>query len=367
MIKLASGYSALVILLICIPTYFYLQSEIQSYKFNEKSLLQEHGLNVQRLIYDFNASKSNIFHFPKSFSIVAYLYDSNNQLVYSTSQEPLHYNNTISKEYLLSDNRLNASKLILVKPLQFKSLYLKIAVLTLSIGLFIFISAFLILRQSIRPYKKANEYLDAFFNDAMHELKTPLGIILLNLELLETKLPNNKELNRSLNGVKTLQLIYEDIEYLMKHKRVHYSKETMDFSSFLHSRIIQFESLAQSKNIQIQSHIQKNLFISINRVELQRIIDNTLSNAIKYSPEKSTIHVQLEQNEYLELSVQDFGKGIKNTHKIFGRYYREDCVKGGFGIGLNIVKNICDKHRIAIEVSSSASKGTIFKYGFSIN
>ena len=55
-----------------------MQSEIQTYKFNQQNLIQKHGLNIQRSIYDFNDSKSNIFHFPKSFSFDSYLYDDKN-------------------------------------------------------------------------------------------------------------------------------------------------------------------------------------------------------------------------------------------------------------------------------------------------
>jgi signal transduction histidine kinase len=341
-----------------------LQSEIQSYKFNEKSLLQEHAANIQRSIYDFNNSTSNIFHFPKSFTLLTYVYNTNDQLIYSTSKENPSYENSVSQEYALSNNRLNAKRLILIKPLDFKAIYLKISILTLSIGLFIFISAFMILRQSIRPYKKAHEYLDAFFNDAMHELKTPLGIIQLNLELLESKITQNKELTRSLNAVKSLELIYGDIEYLMKYKHIVYTKESMDFSSFLCSRIVQFESLAHSKEIVLKSQIQEGIFLHFNRIELQRILDNTLSNAIKYSHKQSDIFIKLEQKEHIVLSIKDTGKGIEDTEKIFHRYYREDTIKGGFGIGLNIVKNICDKHGIIIKVNSTIKKGSTFSYTF---
>ncbi len=101
---------------------------------------------------------------------------------------------------------------------------MKISLLTISIGIFVFISAYIILKQTITPYKKANSYLDRFFNDAMHEIKTPLGILQLNLELLEEKDKKAKEIKRSLNAVKTLLFTYEDIEYMMKQKESHIQK-----------------------------------------------------------------------------------------------------------------------------------------------
>ncbi len=74
-----------------------------------------------------------------------------------------------------------------------------------------------------------------FFNDAMHEIKTPLGIIQLNLELLEEK-QKSKEIHRSLNAVKSLLLTYEDIEYLMKQKKSSIYKRKIRFKSFFKTK-----------------------------------------------------------------------------------------------------------------------------------
>lgn len=361
---MAMLYTAIVIFLICIPTYFYTQSELRNYKFNQNKILEVQNLNIQRAIYDFSDSSSDIFHFPKSFSIQSYLLDKNDHLIFSTSKEPLSYENKIYKKSTLSNNRLNAAYLITTKDFSYKEIYMKISTLTLSIGLFIFISAYLILKQSISPYKKANEYLDAFFNDAMHELKTPLGVIQLNLELLEEKQENSKEIKRSLNGVKNLLLVYEDIEYLIKDKHIIYEKEKIEFSVFLKQRIEMFQSLAHSKTIILTPQIEENIFIIFNRTQLKRIIDNTISNAIKYSNEKSRINITLNKKENILFSVEDFGQGINDTSKIFNRYHRENSIKGGFGIGLNIVKNICDEYGVHIHVESKLKQGSTFSYSF---
>lgn len=362
-IKLSFAYTISIIILICIPAYLYMQSEINSYKFNQYKTIDEHSLNIQRAIYDFNDSKNMIFRFPKSFLIDSYLLSKNKELIFSTTSQSLNYKNNISKQVTLSSNRLDAKYLIVTKKFTYKQIYLKIAILTLCIGLFIFISAYLIIKQSIIPYKEANTYLDAFFNDAMHELKTPLGVIQLNLEILEEK-QKTKELSRALNGVKNLHLIYDDIEYLIKKKRVIYKKENTNFSELLNQRINIFESLALSKEIKINTNITENIKIEFNRTELQRIIDNTISNAIKYSKAKNKIIIQLRQEEKIKFIVEDFGSGIKDTSKIFDRYYRENSIKGGFGIGLNIVKNICDKNDVQIVCNTELKKGTSFIYTF---
>lgn len=362
-IKLSFAYTISIIILICIPAYLYMQSEINSYKFNQYKTIDEHTLAIQRAIYDFNDSKKMIFRFPKSFLMNSYLLSKNKELIFSTTSQVLKYENNISKETILSSNRLNAKYLIVTKEFSYKEIYLKIAILTLCIGLFIFISAYLIIKQSINPYKKANAYLDAFFNDAMHELKTPLGVIQLNLEILEEK-QNTKELERALNAVKNLHLIYDDIEYLIKNKRVNYQKEKTNFTELLKQRINIFESLALSKEIKLNCKIKDNINIEFNRTELQRIIDNTISNSIKYSKAKSYINISLINEERVIFKVEDFGLGIKDTNKIFDRYYREDSIKGGFGIGLNIVKNICTKNKVEVICNSRLNEGTIFTYIF---
>lgn len=115
----------------------------------------------------------------------------------------------------------------------------------------------------------------------------------------------------------------------------------------------------------MNKNIKENILINFNEIELYRIVDNNLSNAIKYSKNSSTINIILENKDNsINLIFKDEGVGIKDTTKIFQRYYRGDRITGGFGIGLSIVKNICDKNKIRIEVSSKINEGSIFTYIF---
>lgn len=364
-LKISIFYTGIFFIFIAIPTYFYTNLELENYKNTQNRLLIEHAQIIQRAIYDFSNSKSDTFIFPKSFKFEATLLTKDKKVIYQTRNLNVNSNLKMSIEVELSNNRLNSKYLQLSKKISFDEVYFKILILSLGIGLFIFISIYFVIKASVEPYKKANEYLDAFFNDAMHELKTPLGIIQLNLEILENKQKKSKELERSINATKNLFLVYEDIEYLIKQKRVQYNKEDIDFTNILKQRLDQFESLASPKSIKFNVNIEENINLIINRTHILRIIDNTLSNAIKYSFKETIITINLIKKEnHIIFSVHNYSNPIKNKKNIFMRYEKENHIKGGFGIGLNIIKNICQENNINIFLDSTEKDGTTFKYIF---
>ncbi len=359
-------YTFIFLIFIGVVGYFNLNLEIESYKNEQKNKLIDYSQKIQRAIYDFSSSKNNRFIMPKSFQYNVELKNSTHEIVYQSKNSNIKEDDKkINIELELAQNRLDIKYLKISKVISYDRLYLKFLMLSIYIGLFIFIAIFLIIKSSIYPYKKANEFLDAFFDDAMHELKTPLGIIQLNLEILQENQPNTKEIRRSINGVKNLLFVYQDIEYLIKYKNVKFSKETIDFSTFLQQRLEQFESLTCPKKLDFEIEIEKNIKLNINRTQLQRVIDNTLSNSIKYSHENTSITIKLyKEEENIIYSVHNYGDAIKDTKTIFNRYYKENSIKGGFGIGLNIVKNICELYNIKIKVESSKEKGNLFKFTF---
>lgn len=211
--------------------------------------------------------------------------------------------------------------------------------------------------------------MNDFFNDSMHELKTPLGVININVELLSHYVTSSKHLQRIKAATKQMQMTYEDVEYYIKHNKVMYAKEPINLSEYLGLRVSFFEDIAISKAITLQSYIEENMQIYVNKVELQRIIDNTLSNAIKYSYFQGIVEISLKQKDESScvLSFIDHGQGIKDLYKVFERFEREDGVQGGFGLGLNIVQNICNKNDIDIDIESYEDKGSRFTYIFKLD
>lgn len=207
-----------------------------------------------------------------------------------------------------------------------------------------------------------------FLKNSVHEINTPLSIIRTNIDLLKMKIPDNKYITNIESGSKTIQYIYDDLSYLIKKDIVIYEKEYLDFTSILKGRLEFFEEIIKSNSLHIIQNIEDDLYIKFNTTELQRIIDNNLSNAVKYSLANSPIFIKLYylNDDEIEFCVITKSKKIATIDKIFDEYYRENSSRGGFGLGLKIVKDICDKNSVIIDIDSK-EKETKFIYRFKIN
>ena len=216
------------------------------------------------------------------------------------------------------------------------------------------------LAQNRKTIKDLYEQQDFFLKKIVHEMNTPLGIITLNINSLESSIGNKEEFQAILASSKSLSSIYEDIYYLSKKEKRVLDLEEIDMMLYLSKRISFFHELSSVKDILIDLHIDDNFHINMNKYELERIIDNTLSNAIKHSFEDSTIDVIMEDKK---IKVQNYGHEIKSTDNIFKAFHQDDNEKG-LGLGLNIIKEICEKYNIAIELNVN-EKYTEFSYDFS--
>jgi len=226
--------------------------------------------------------------------------------------------------------------------------------------------------QRTKELKKSEQYAhtlvqsqDKFLKNAIHEINTPLGIMIVNIDLFKMKYGNNKYLSKIEAGAKIVHNIYNDLSYLVKKDRIKYKKQNINFSEFLALRVDFFDEIAIGNNLKINTDIQDNIYIDFNETQLQRVCDNTLSNAIKYSFNNSIIEVILKkQNEKTIFTVKNTGENIEDTSKIFNRFYREDEARGGFGLGLNIIYEICKSNDVKIEIISQ-NQQTSFIYKFS--
>ncbi|WP_373073989.1 sensor histidine kinase [Sulfurimonas sp.] len=223
--------------------------------------------------------------------------------------------------------------------------------------------------EKLRKEKEFSEkILDAqkkFLRYTVHETNTPLSVILTSIELYTMQHPKDKHLSKIEVAVKNIFSIYDDLSYLVKKDQVEYPKSMVDMGDYLDFRISFFNDVAQMSKVSFDyKKPQNSLHIYINKTKLQRIVDNTLTNAIKYTLAEQVIDVTLKQSgSNLEFSVASKSKAIKDIDKVFHAYYREEKDREGFGLGLQMVRNICDEEGIEIKVSSDENI-TVFTYIF---
>ena len=362
-------FTLLTLLVVSFPILNYLSLSLRFAQLHQQEGMRQYAQEVEAQIYAISPLEK-LFLFPRSIIYKSALLDEKNETLFSLLETPLPYfsdvyaqrDNALFYKHTLQTNALGARFLVIYKELSYSQVIFDILVIIGVVLGGIFVISYLIIKSMLRPYTEASTRMNNFFDDVMHELKTPLGIMQLNIESLVDKY-HDKRLFRSLAALSTLATLYDDLEYLIKNKTITYSTEEVCFSTFLQERLAYFEALASSKEITLLSTIEPSLHVNINRIELQRIVDNNITNAIKYSHPKSAIEVFLSERLHeILFRVKDAGIGIKEVDKVFERHYRGDIFKGGFGIGLSIVKSICDKYAIEIEVNSKENVGSEFVY-----
>ncbi|MDD5716728.1 MAG: HAMP domain-containing sensor histidine kinase [Sulfuricurvum sp.] len=204
-----------------------------------------------------------------------------------------------------------------------------------------------------------------FIRYAIHETHTPLSVIMANIELFTMKEGRNRYLAKIEAAVKNVFSIYDDLSYLVKKDQIEYPKKPIDLSEYLEKRLEFFDEVAQFSSLSFEfSRSPYPAWISFNETKLQRVIDNNLTNAIKYTKNGEVIHVGVKCSvEECIFWVESHSQKIHDPQKIFEAYYRERKKTDGFGLGLSLVKAICDEDDVEINIASDIDL-TRFEYHF---
>lgn len=228
--------------------------------------------------------------------------------------------------------------------------------------LFIIVLAYFLSKMFLKPIRNYISKLDEFIKDTTHELNTPLAAITMSIETidresLEPKLL--KKLARIDNAAKTISTLYQDLSFMALYGKKPNKNEIVDFDKMLIERVEYFEPIAEVKNVSFELVAEESKMY-IDKSKLRILVDNLISNAIKYNKSGGKIYINIKQNEF---SIKDEGKGIPQDviSDIFARYTRFDDASGGFGIGLSIVKMICDEYGILLNAKSEHTDGTKFE------
>ena len=371
--KYAFIYTGILAVLLIAPLVVYVQLLLQIDEAKVKLSLEAQAKKIITSMQQYQ-NEDKVYHFPRYKEYKAALYTDQYQVVFTNLDfEPLSFTEGFHQKrnryyyvYPLPDAYYFGASYLLVSTVHTaNNIYFFAAMIMIAIVIALFIFSFLLLRNFSRPFERLNAHLDNFIKDSMHEINTPLSIINLNSDLFASKYGENKYLLRMKSAAKTLATIYNDMDYLVKEGRVEHKKSALDFGEFIQNRVDYFQEIANLKQIQLHKNIVPGLTHTFSKTKLQRIVDNTISNAIKYSNDDSHVEINVYTiDAHIVFEVIDHGVGIKDTSKIFSRYYRENEAKGGFGIGLNIVKKIIDEEDILLEIKSVLGEGTRFRYTF---
>ena len=193
--------------------------------------------------------------------------------------------------------------------------------------------------------------------EILHELNIPLSTIKANTTLLKRTLKENekglKRLSRIDDSSKRLQRLYAELVYSIK-KEIHtIEKEIFDVQLLVEERVAVLELLERNSFVLSLSSFK----ISVDKIGFEKMLDNVLTNAMKYSDKHESILITLKDNI---LSIEDRGIGMDEMEllKIYDRYYQSDTHVHGEGIGLSLVKAYCDDEKIKIRISSNKGEGT---------
>jgi len=301
------------------------------------------------------------------------LYDHNGVVIISTIPKPITLNKKFSQlddNLILIDRSVSGhlgvsyvaiEEVILSQAL--KDLKKKIIISFILFYSFIMILGFYLTKLFIQPIVQQRLKLNNFIKNTTHELNTPITALMMSVN--PNQKLDEKGLNRIQLSAKRISDIYSDLTYLFLNNEQNQQKtsETIDLKEILNEQIEYYSFFAAKKKIVLTYDIQSVMF-PIDKESFSRIVNNLISNAIKYTLVQGNIYVELKDNC---LIVKDDGIGInqKNISKIFERFYRDTKIVGGFGIGLNIVASICKEYGIKIDIDSKVDEGTEFRLDFS--
>lgn len=235
-----------------------------------------------------------------------------------------------------------------------------------------FLSYYLAAR-TLRPIEEAHEAQSRFTGDASHELRTPIAAMRSEIEVAlmdpKLKLSEAKKLLRSnLEELDKLTALSEGLLKLSRNEHGSLELKPTSVDKTIKEAIDRISSKADSKHINIDYKTPVNMNVLADADSLTELLVIILDNAIKYSPENSSIEVAAGlQRKRALISVTDHGVGILETdaQHIFDRFYRADSARsktqaGGYGIGLSIAKQIADAHNGNINVTSTPGEGSTF-------
>ena len=232
-----------------------------------------------------------------------------------------------------------------------------LACVLLSCAALVLFLIFLFSKKAVKPIAESYEKQKQFVTDANHELKTPLTLILANLDIAESELGKNEWLEdiraeghrmaELVNQLVALSRMDEDTHNAVMHE--------VAFGQLIADTVAEFEPLASLRGNRILTSIDQNVLCYGDEALLARLVGILMDNAIKYCDNGGEICVSLSKSRKTVLTVENSYSGADELElsRLFDRFYRADKARkftGGYGIGLSMAKAITESHKGDISV-----------------
>lgn len=363
-------YLGSTLLLFSLASWIFYTSQKQHLLDMQRDTLKFKAEQIKQELRNLHTIYKTLLTYPTYPSIESAIYDKNREYIFGTGKDtrfftPQHNMEDENKLYYFTKvepHYLGAAFLLVEKALDKEpivSLQKNIGWFMLGAGILFTLLGIVLGRLFVAPMRDSMTQMNHFIQDATHELNTPISTILTNIEMLEAfgKCDKNVELQRIEIASKTLSRIYDDLTYLNLNHEYYRHIESLNLSALLQERIVYFSVMAENKGINIEENIDVDVIIDMDKNDAIRLIDNLISNAIKYNKPKGNLSLALSSKSF---SVKDTGIGIeqKDLESISHRFKRANSSEGGFGIGLAIVNQIVKAYEFILEIDSELNVGT---------
>jgi signal transduction histidine kinase len=212
-----------------------------------------------------------------------------------------------------------------------------------------------------RDFKSLKEYTE----NASHELQTPLAVIRSQLEILiQSENLTDKQSNAVKNifeATSKMSKLSRALLLLMKIDNSQFAdRANVNLSELLQNKILAFEDFSSRKNIHIEQTISADIYINLNSLLADVLVTNLLNNAVKHNLENGFIDIRLSQGV---LIIKNSGEPYTgDTERLFDRFIKEGKASDSVGLGLPIVKKICEMNGLSLlyEVEKDTHIFTVF-------
>ena len=233
-------------------------------------------------------------------------------------------------------------------------------------------ASYALARRTLAPIEEAHEQQTRFTSDVSHELRTPLTALRMESEVAlmnpaSTKASLVTTLESNLEEVGKLELLVNTLLRLTQLEAIDLQDEfkVITADELIDGAISVVSKIAASRHITLERTIETAV-IEGELPSLTQLIVIVLDNAVKYSPDDSTVRIRAQKTDHeLVIQIEDTGSGIPNDalEHVFDRFYRAETSRNklkrdGFGLGLSIAKLIADVHGGVISLSSQVDHGT---------